>query len=147
MDALRYQKNNYPSNCNCSLFICCFWFDLGCTSYNGLFLFFFKLQIGTRQETISTHGLQPWNAYQDVQAAEFPHRGRLPNTSKLVPLWANTFVSFRPHLYQLHRNVAARFLWPASLPHPFCHHCHPHSTAIAARHCVRPLCHAIQMKN
>jgi hypothetical protein len=32
MNALR--KKNYPSNCNRSLFICIFQFDLGCTSYN-----------------------------------------------------------------------------------------------------------------
>ncbi len=33
MDAARYSKNNYPSNCNHSLFIYFFQFDLGCTSY------------------------------------------------------------------------------------------------------------------
>jgi hypothetical protein len=32
MDALRYSKNNYPSNSNRSLFIYFFQFDLGCTS-------------------------------------------------------------------------------------------------------------------
>jgi hypothetical protein len=30
MDAFRYKKNNYPSNCNRSLFIYFFQFDLGC---------------------------------------------------------------------------------------------------------------------
>jgi hypothetical protein len=33
MDALRYSKNYYPSNCNRSLFIYFFQFDLGCTAY------------------------------------------------------------------------------------------------------------------
>jgi hypothetical protein len=51
--------------------------------YDGLFWFWrshgiFKLQIGTRQETISTHRLKPCHAYQDVQVAE-------PSASKPVP--------------------------------------------------------------
>jgi hypothetical protein len=64
----------------------------GVQPYDGLFLVlekslqFFKLQVGIRHETISTHCLQPCHAYQDVQAAEPPRRGQPPNASKPVPL-------------------------------------------------------------
>ncbi len=38
MYALRYLNNNYPSNCNRSLFIHNFQFDFGCTSYIRAFV-------------------------------------------------------------------------------------------------------------
>jgi hypothetical protein len=56
--------------------------------YDGPFLVlerslhFFKLQMGTRIETVSTHRLKPCHAPQDVQAAELPRRGRPPNAAK-----------------------------------------------------------------
>jgi len=57
--------------------------------YDGPFLVleralhFFKVQIGSRIETVSTHRLKPCHAPQDVQAAERPHRGHPPNAAKL----------------------------------------------------------------
>ena len=56
--------------------------------YDGPFLVlerslhFFKLQMGTRIETVSTHRFKPCHAPQDVQAAELPRRGRPPNAAK-----------------------------------------------------------------
>jgi hypothetical protein len=56
--------------------------------YDGPFLVverslhFFKLQIGTKVETVSTHRLKPCHAPQDAQAAEPPRRGRPPNVVK-----------------------------------------------------------------
>jgi hypothetical protein len=47
-------------------------------------LHFFKLQIGQRQELISTHRLKPCHAPQDVQAALPPRRGRPPNAAAEV---------------------------------------------------------------
>jgi hypothetical protein len=58
--------------------------------YDGLFLVlerslhFFKVRIGSRIETVSTHRLKPCHAPQDVQAAEPPRRGRPPNAAKPV---------------------------------------------------------------
>jgi len=52
--------------------------------YDGPFLVlerslhFFKLQVGSRQETVSTHRLKPCHAPQDAQAAVPPRRGRPP---------------------------------------------------------------------
>jgi hypothetical protein len=59
--------------------------------YDGPFLVlerslhFFKVRIGSRIETISTHRLKPCHTPQDVQAAEPPRRGRPPNAAKPVP--------------------------------------------------------------
>jgi hypothetical protein len=56
--------------------------------YDGPFLVverslhFFKLQMGTKVETVSTHRLKPCHAPQDVQAAEPPRRGRPPSAAK-----------------------------------------------------------------
>jgi len=56
--------------------------------YDGPFLVverslhFFKLQMGTKVETVSTHRLKPCHAPQDAQAAEPPRRGRPPNKVK-----------------------------------------------------------------
>jgi hypothetical protein len=55
--------------------------------YDGPFLVlerslhFFKVQIGSRVETVSTHRLKPCHAPRDVQAAEPPRRGRPPNNA------------------------------------------------------------------
>ncbi len=57
--------------------------------YDGLFLVlkrslhFFKVQIGSRIKTVSTHRFKPCHAPQDVQDAEPPRRGRPPNAAKL----------------------------------------------------------------
>jgi hypothetical protein len=45
-------------------------------------LHFFKVQIGTKTETISTHRLKPCHTPEDSQAAKPPRRGRPPNTAK-----------------------------------------------------------------
>jgi hypothetical protein len=56
--------------------------------YDGPFLVlerslhFFKVQIGTRAETISTHRLKPCHTPEDAQTAERPRRGRPPNAAK-----------------------------------------------------------------
>ncbi len=56
--------------------------------YDGPFLVverslhFFKLQIGSRVEVVSTHRLKPCHTPQEVQAAEPPRRGRPPNKVK-----------------------------------------------------------------
>jgi len=56
--------------------------------YDGPFLVlerslhFFKVQIGTRAETISTHRLKPCHTPENVQAAEPPRRGRPPDAAK-----------------------------------------------------------------
>jgi hypothetical protein len=53
--------------------------------YDGPFLVverslhFFKLQMGSRVEVVSTHRLKPCHAPQEVQAAEPPRRGRPPS--------------------------------------------------------------------
>jgi hypothetical protein len=58
--------------------------------YDGPFLVverslhFFKLKMGTKVETVSTHRLKPCHAPQDAQAAEPPRRGRPPNAAKPV---------------------------------------------------------------
>jgi hypothetical protein len=55
--------------------------------YDGPFLVlerslhFFKVRIGSRIETISTHRLKHCHTPQDVQAAEPPRRGRPPNAA------------------------------------------------------------------
>ena len=45
-------------------------------------LHFFKVQIGTKTETISTHRLKPCHTPEDVQPAEPPRRGRPPNAAR-----------------------------------------------------------------
>ncbi len=56
--------------------------------YDGPFLVLerslhcFKLQMGSRVETVSTHRLKPCHAPQDAQAAEQPRRGRPPTAVK-----------------------------------------------------------------
>jgi hypothetical protein len=56
--------------------------------YDGPFLVverslhFFKVQMGSKVEVVSTHRLKPCHAPQDVQAAEPPRRGRPPNAAK-----------------------------------------------------------------
>ncbi len=56
--------------------------------YDGPFLVverslhFFKLQMGAKVETVSTHRLKPCHPPQDAQAAEPPRRGRPPNAAK-----------------------------------------------------------------
>jgi hypothetical protein len=56
--------------------------------YDGPFLVlqrslhFFKLQVGSRIETVSTHRLKPCHTPEDTQAAEPPRRGRPPKTDK-----------------------------------------------------------------
>ena len=56
--------------------------------YDGPFLVlerslhFFKVQVGTRSEIISTHRLKPCHTPEDAQAAEPPRRGRPPNAAK-----------------------------------------------------------------
>jgi hypothetical protein len=58
------------------------------TLYDGPFLVlerslhFFKVQIGTRTETISTHRLKPCHTPEDAQAAKPPRRGRPPTAVK-----------------------------------------------------------------
>ena len=58
--------------------------------YDGPFLVlerslhFFKVRVGSRIETISTHRLKPCHTPQDVQTAEPPRRGRPPNAAKPV---------------------------------------------------------------
>jgi hypothetical protein len=57
--------------------------------YDGLFLVlerslnFFKVQIGSRMDTVSTHRLKPCHAPQNVQAAKPPGRGHPPNAAKM----------------------------------------------------------------
>ena len=56
--------------------------------YDGPFLVlerslhFFKLQVGSRIETVSTHRLKPCHTPEDAQAAEPPRRGRPPTAAK-----------------------------------------------------------------
>jgi hypothetical protein len=56
--------------------------------YDGPFLVlerslhFFKVQMGTRTEVISTHRLKPCHTPEDAQPAEPPRRGRPPNAAK-----------------------------------------------------------------
>jgi hypothetical protein len=56
--------------------------------YDGPFLVlerslhFFKVHVGSRIETVSTHRLKPYHAPQDVQAAEPLRRGRPLNAAK-----------------------------------------------------------------
>jgi hypothetical protein len=56
--------------------------------YNGPFLVlerslhFFKLQVGSRVETVSTHRLKPCHTPEHAQAAEPPRRGRPPAAAK-----------------------------------------------------------------
>jgi hypothetical protein len=56
--------------------------------YDGPFLVlerslhFFKLQVGSRIETVSTHRLKPCHTPEDTQAAEPPRRGRPPNAAE-----------------------------------------------------------------
>jgi hypothetical protein len=56
--------------------------------YDGPFLVlerslhFFKIQIGARTETISTHRLKPCHTPEDAQPAEPPRRGRPPNAAR-----------------------------------------------------------------
>jgi hypothetical protein len=58
--------------------------------YDGPFLVlerslhFFKLQVGSRQDTVSTHRLKPCHAPKDTQAALPPRRGR-PAAAAVVP--------------------------------------------------------------
>ncbi len=56
--------------------------------YDGPFLVlerslhFFKIQIGARTETISTHRLKPCHTPEDAQPAEPPRRGRPPKAAR-----------------------------------------------------------------
>ena len=56
--------------------------------YDGPFLVlerslhFFKLQVGSRVDTVSTHRLKPCHTPEDTQAAEPPRRGRPPNAAE-----------------------------------------------------------------
>jgi hypothetical protein len=56
--------------------------------YDGPFLVlerslhFFKVQIGSRTEVISTHRLKPCHTPEDAQPAEPPRRGRPPNAAR-----------------------------------------------------------------
>jgi hypothetical protein len=58
------------------------------TLYDGPYLVlerslhFFKLQVGSRIETVSSHRLKPCHTPADAQAAEPPRRGRPPNTAE-----------------------------------------------------------------
>ena len=45
-------------------------------------LHFFKLQVGSRIETVSSHRLKPCHTPEDAQAAEPPCRGRPPNAAE-----------------------------------------------------------------
>jgi hypothetical protein len=48
----------------------------------GRSLHFFKIQIGSRTEVISTHRLKPCHTPEDAQPAEPPRRGRPPNAAR-----------------------------------------------------------------
>ncbi len=56
--------------------------------YDGPFLLlerslhFFKLQVGSRVDTVSTHRLKPCHTPEETQAAEPPRRGCPPNAAK-----------------------------------------------------------------
>jgi hypothetical protein len=56
--------------------------------YDGPFLVlerslhFFKIQVGSRTEVISTHRLKPCHTPEDAQPAEPPRRGRPPNAAR-----------------------------------------------------------------
>jgi hypothetical protein len=58
--------------------------------YDGPFLVlerslhFFKLQVGSRIDTVSTHRLKPCHTPEETQAAELPRRGRPPIAAKSV---------------------------------------------------------------
>ncbi len=90
-------------------------------------LHFFKVQMGTRTETISTHRLKPCQTPEDAQAAEPPRRGRPPTAVKPSVVRHNPLsVSRQPSCLSANISPAApkrvTFACPlvdsGSLPHP-----------------------------
>ncbi len=62
----------YPSSPSCRR----------CMMVHTWLLYFFKIQMGSKVETVSTHRLKPCHAPQDAQATAPPRRGCLPNAIK-----------------------------------------------------------------
>jgi len=92
--------------------------------YDGPFLVlerslhFFKVQIGTRAETISTHRLKPCHTPEDVQAAEPPRRGRPPDAAKQPAVVRHKLLGSRqPKRVSFADPVASPFP-PPSRPQP-----------------------------
>jgi hypothetical protein len=111
--------------------------------YDGPFLVlerslhFFKLQVGCRVETVSTHRLKPCHTPEDAQAAEPLRRGRPPSAAKASVVRQPLSVS----RYQscLAKSPASKYLRRVSFADPIVTAgAAPASTAGAARHHVRP---------
>ncbi len=84
MNSLRYSKNNYPSNCNCSLFIYFFQFDFGCTTY--------ILSLPPPATSSLSHHLPP-----PVFPATFSSQQPPPTVLPLFPLAALLFPTTSPY--------------------------------------------------
>ncbi len=84
-------------------------------------LHFFKVQVGSRIETVSTHRLKPCHTPEDAQAAEPPRRGRPPNAAERPKVVRHTLSGSR-QLKHLRRvsfaNPVASFVPPPPCPPP-----------------------------
>jgi hypothetical protein len=84
-------------------------------------LHFFKVQIGSRIETVSTHRLKPCHTPEDAQAAEPPRRGRPPNAAEPPKVVRHTLSGSRQPK-KLRRvsfaNPVATFVPPPPRPPP-----------------------------
>jgi hypothetical protein len=95
--------------------------------YDGPFLVlerslhFFKVRVGSRIETISTHRLKHCHTPQDVQAAEPPRRGRPPNAAEPPKVARHTLSGSRQqkHLRRVSFvDPVASFVPPPPCPPP-----------------------------
>jgi hypothetical protein len=100
-------------------------------------LHFFKVQIGSRIETVSTHRLKPCHTPEDAQAAEPPRRGRPPNAAEPPKVVRHTLSGSRQpkHLRRVSfANPVASSVPPPPRPPP----APPDSAARQRRSTARP---------
>ncbi len=100
-------------------------------------LHFFKLQVGSRIETVSTHHLKPCHTPEDAQATEPPRRGRPPNAAKPPTVVRHTLSGSRQqkHLRRVSfADPVASFVPPPPRPPP----APPDSAARQRRSTARP---------
>jgi len=84
-------------------------------------LHFFKLQVGSRIETVSTHRLKPCHTPEDAQAAEPPRRGRPPNAAEHPKVVRHTLSASRQPKIRRRvsfANPVASFVPPPPRPPP-----------------------------
>jgi hypothetical protein len=92
--------------------------------YDGPFLVlerslhFFKLQVGSRIETVSTHRLKPCHTPEDTQAAEPPRRGRPLKTDKSSVVRQQLSDSRQRSCLSSKNSASKRVLKRVSFAHP-----------------------------